>query len=389
MLRKYLKWIILIIVLILGVVYYSFFRKKDDGVKYLTETVKRSDISQTIVASGTVRSNNRVEVGAQVSGKITKINVVLGQEVKKGDLLATIDSLTQNNNLDEAKSKLKVYQAQRKSASVKYQVAQSKFNRISKLYQMNSISQDDYETAKEELEVAKASVTEYDELIAQASISVKTAETNLSYTSITSPIDGVVISIPVSEGQTVNSNQSAPTIVQVADLSKMLIKAEVAEGDITKVKKGMEVEVATVANPDKTYKSIVKSVDYATSTLTDNEYSESVSNTSAVYYYANIILDNKDGNLRIGMTTTNTITINSVKNVLSVPVVAVQKVNGKSVVKVVKDKEKNIIEEREVTTGIQDGLSIEIKSGLSEGEEVVVTQLNGTDGLDSLPQRRM
>ena len=299
MLRKYLKWIILVIVLILRVVYYSFFRKKDDGVKYLTEVVKRSDISQTIVASGTLRSNDRVEVGAQVSGKITKINVVLGQEVKKGDLIATIDSLTQNNNLDEAKSKLKVYQAQRKSASVKYQVAQSKFNRISKLYQMNSISQDEYESAKEEL------------------------------------------------------------------------------------------EVATVANPDKTYKSTVQSVDYATSTLTDNEYSESVSNTSAVYYYANIILDNKDGNLRIGMTTTNTITINSVKNVLSVPVVAVQKVNGKSVVKVVKDKEKNIIEEREVTTGIQDGLSIEIKSGLSEGEEVVVTQLNGTDGLDSLPQRRM
>ena len=152
MLRKYLKWIILVIVLILGVVYYSFFRKKDYGVKYLTEVVKRSDISQTIVASGTVRSNNRVEVGAQVSGKITKINVVLGQEVKKGDLIATIDSLTQNNNLDEAKSKLKVYQAQRKSASVKYQVAQSKFNRISKLYQMNSISQDEYESAKVDFE---------------------------------------------------------------------------------------------------------------------------------------------------------------------------------------------------------------------------------------------
>ena len=151
----------------------------------------------------------------------------------------------------------------------------------------------------------------------------------------------------------------------------------------------MEVEVETVANPDKTYKSTVQSVDYATSTLTDNEYSESVSNTSAVYYYANIVLDNEDGNLRIGMITTNTITINSVKDVLSVPVVAVQKVKGKSVVKVLKDKEKNIVEEREVATGIQDGLSIEIKSGLSEGEEVVVTQLNGTDGLDSLPQRRM
>ena len=89
------------------------------------------------------------------------------------------------------------------------------------------------------------------------------------------------------------------------------------------------------------------------------------------------------------MTTTHTININSVKNVLTVPVVAVQKKGGKSIVKVVKDKEKNIVEEREVTTGLQDGLSIEIKSGLSEGEEVVVTQLNGTEGLDSLPQRRM
>ena len=389
MIKKYLKWIILALVLILGVVYFTFLRKPKDEVRYLTETVKRGDINQTIVASGTVRSNNRVEVGAQVSGKITKINVTLGQEVKKGDLIATIDSLTQNNNLDEAKSKLKVYQAQRKSASVKYQVAQSKFNRISNLYKLNSISQDEYESAKEELEVAKASVAEYDELIAQASISVKTAQTNLSYTSITSPIDGVVISIPVSEGQTVNSNQSAPTIVQVADLSKMLIKAEVAEGDITKVKNGMEVEVSSVANPEMTYKSTVQSVDYATSTLTDNEYSESVSNTSAVYYYANIVLDNPDGNLRIGMTTTNTININSAKNVLTVPVVAVQKKAGKSIVKVVKDKEKNIVEEREVTTGLQDGLSIEIKSGLSEGEEVVVTQLNGTEGLDKLPQRRM
>lgn len=386
-LKKYLKFIILAMLILLGIIYYSFFRKTTDEVRYLTETVKKGDIAQTIVASGTVRSNNRVEVGAQVSGKITKINVVLGQEVKKGDLLATIDSLTQNNNLDEAKSKLKSYEAQRKSAKVKLQVAQSKYSRISKLYETKSISLDDYETAREELEVAKASVAEYNELIAQATISVKTAETNLSYTTITSPIDGVVISIPVSEGQTVNSNQSAPTIVQVADLTKMLIKAEVAEGDITKVKTGMNVELTTLANPEIIYKSIIESVDLATSTLTDDEYSESVSNSSAVYYYANIILDNPDNNLRIGMTTTNTIKIKESQNILLVPTVAVQKVNGKSVVKIL--KENNKVEEREIVTGISDGLSTEVKEGLSEGEEVIVTQLNGTEGLDALPQRRM
>lgn len=386
-LKKYLKFIILAMLFLLGIIYYSFFRKTTDEVRYLTETVKRGDIAQTIVASGTVRSNNRVEVGAQVSGKITKINVVLGQEIKKGDLLATIDSLTQNNNLDEAKSKLKSYEAQRKSAKVKLQVAQSKYSRMSKLYETKSISLDDYETAREELEVAKASVAEYNELIAQATISVKTAETNLSYTTITSPIDGVVISIPVSEGQTVNSNQSAPTIVQVADLTKMLIKAEVAEGDITKVKTGMNVELTTLANPEIIYKSTIESVDLATSTLTDDEYSESVSNSSAVYYYANIILDNPDNNLRIGMTTTNTIKIKESQNILLVPTVAVQKVNGKSVVKIL--KENNKVEEREIVTGISDGLSTEVKEGLSEGEEVIVTQLNGTEGLDALPQRRM
>lgn len=384
--KKYLKLIIVASLVILGSACYTIFKKPKDEVKYLTETVKKGNISQTITASGTVRSSNRVEVGAQVSGKITSINVSLGQEVKKGDLIATIDSLTQNNNLEEAKSKLKSYEAQRKSAKVKLQVAQSKFNRMSNLYREKSISQDDYESSKEELEIAKASVAEYDELIAQASISVKTAETNLSYTTITSPIDGVIISIPVSVGQTVNSNQSAPTIVQVADINKMLIKAEVAEGDITKVKNGMEVEISSLANPELKYKSTVQSVDLATSTLTDDEYSESVSNSSAVYYYANIILDNTDNNLRIGMTTTNTITIKAENNILLVPTVAVQKVDNKNIVKVL--KEKNQVETREVIVGISDGLSTEIKDGLKEGEEIIVTQLSGTEGLDRMPQRR-
>lgn len=387
MLKKYLKLIILFIVIIVVLICYTIFKKPKQEIRYLTEKVKIGSISQNIIASGTVRSNNRVEVGAQVSGKITNINVSLGQEVKKGDVLATIDSLTQNNNLEEAKSKLKSYEAQRKSAKVKLQVAQSKFNRLSNLYKTNSISQDEYESAKENLEIAKANIAEYDELIAQASISVKTAETNLSYTTITSPIDGVVISIPVSEGQTVNSNQNTPTIVQVADLKKMLVKAEIAEGDVTKIESGMNVSVSSLANPDIKFNSKIESVDLATSTLTDDEYSESVSNNSAVYYYANILLDNENNKLRIGMTTTSVIVINNVENVLTIPTVAIKKIGDKNIVKVLNDKKQ--IEERELTIGISDGLLTEIKSGLKEGEEVVVTQLNGTEGIDALPQRRM
>ncbi len=143
---------------------------------YLTETVKLGTISQSVIASGTVRSNNRVEVGAQVSGKITKINVTLGQFVKKGEVLAEIDSLTQLNDLEEAKSQLKSYEAQLKSASTKLKLAKSKFNRSKKLYAVKSVSQDEYEEAEKDLAVAESSLIELEELINQSKISVKTAE---------------------------------------------------------------------------------------------------------------------------------------------------------------------------------------------------------------------
>lgn len=223
-----------------------------------------------------------------------------------------------------------------------------------------------------------------EELISQAKISVQTAETNLSYTTITSPIDGVVISIPVSEGQTVNSTQTAPTIVQVADLTKMLIKAEISEGDITKIKEGMGVEITTLANPELVYHSKIQSVDLASSTLTDNEYSESVSNNNAIYYYANIILDNTENNLRIGMTTTNTIEVQSVKNVLAIPTTAISSQKGRSFVKVMEGEK---IVEKEVKIGIRNDVYTEIKEGLQEGEEVVVTQLSGTNQIDAVPTR--
>ena len=135
--------IFIIAAIILGIAYHFFFSKNSDAPIYLTETVKLGTISQSVIASGTVRSNNRVEVGAQVSGKITKINVTLGQFVKKGEVLAEIDSLTQLNDLEEAKSQLKSYEAQLKSASTKLKLAKSKFNRSKKLYAVKSVSQDE------------------------------------------------------------------------------------------------------------------------------------------------------------------------------------------------------------------------------------------------------
>lgn len=358
------------------VVLFFIFKKftgKEEKTIFLTDEVKRGNIAQTVIATGTIRSNNRVEVGAQVSGRITKLNVVLGQEVKKGDLIATIDSMTQENDLEKAKSQLSSYEKQLESKKVNLEVKKSKYNRASNLYKVKSISQDDYETAKQEYADAKSGVSELEELIKQAKIEVKIAETDLSYTVITSPIDGVVVSIPISEGQTVNSMQSAPTIVQVADLKKMLIKPEISEGDITKLRKGQEVEFTILSLPEKVYRAKIDSIDPATTTLTDDEYEESVSDTEAVYYYANVIVDNIDNNLRIGMTTTNTIKVAEAKDVIVIPTTALYKKGNKYYVKTLGEKE--VVEEKEVKIGINDEINTEIKSGLKEGEKLILTEM--------------
>lgn len=359
-------------VVILFLIFKKFTGKEEKTI-FLTDEVKRGNIAQTVIATGTIRSNNRVEVGAQVSGRITKLNVVLGQEVKKGDLIATIDSMTQENDLEKAKSQLSSYEKQLESKKVNLEVKKSKYNRASNLYKVKSISQDDYETAKQEYADAKSGVSELEELIKQAKIEVKIAETDLSYTVITSPIDGVVVSIPISEGQTVNSMQSAPTIVQVADLKKMLIKPEISEGDITKLKKGQEVEFTILSLPEKVYKAKIDSIDPATTTLTDDEYEESASDTEAVYYYTNVIVDNKDNNLRIGMTTTNTIKVAEAKDVITIPTTALYKKGDKYYVRTLGEKE--VVEEKEVKIGINDDMNTEIKSGLKEGEKLILIEM--------------
>ncbi|MFK4784805.1 efflux RND transporter periplasmic adaptor subunit [Fusobacterium sp. MFO224] len=375
---------ILILIIILGSAFIAFdvFSKKEEKFVFLTEAVKKGSINQTVIATGTIRSNNRVDVGAQVSGEITKLNVTLGQRVKKGDLIATIDSTTKENELEMAKSTLISYEAQLESKKIDLEVATSKHTRSKKLYKLKAISQDDYEDAKQAYYDAKGELKEIEELIKQSEMEVKTAETNLSYTTILSPMDGVVISIPVSEGQTVNSNQTTPTIVQIADLDKMLIKPEISEGDITKLKVGQEVQFTILSAPEKVYNGKINSIDPATTTLTDDEYEESVSDTDAIYYYANVIVDNRDNVLRIGMTTTNVIKVAQAKDVLLVPSIALHKEQGKYFVEVLNSEEKTT--KKSVEIGIKDDLNTEIVSGLQEGEKVVIAETKAGEVNSSL-----
>ena len=374
-----------------GASYYFFSSNNKQETTYLTESVTRGNVEKTVVASGSVESVNEVDVGAQASGKITKLYIKLGQEIKKGEMIADIDSTTQINTLNTKRAALVSYQAQLKAKKTAYDIALSSYNRLSKLYTQKATSLDSLNTAKSTLDNAKAEMEAIEANIKQAEIEVNTAETNVGYTKITAPMDGTVISVPVSEGQTVNANQTTPTIVTIADLSKMKIKPEISEGDITKVKAGQEVSFTILSDSQTVYHSVIDSVDPANTTTSDSSStssstssSSSSSTSSAIYYYANVLIDNPDRTLRIGMTTENNIKIANAKDVLLVSNMAIQKRDGKSFVNVLNDK--NQPEQREVETGVQNDFQTEIKSGLNEGEKVIVSQVANGEKVGSMPR---
>ena len=384
-------FILLGLLIAAGAAYYFFSSNSKQETTYLTESVTRGNVEKTVVASGSVESVNEVDVGAQASGKITRLYVKLGQEIKKGEMIADIDSTTQINTLNTKKAALVSYQAQLKAKKTAYDVALSSYNRLSKLYTQKATSLDSVNTAKSTLDNAKAEMEAIEANIKQAEIEVNTAETNVGYTKITAPMDGTVVSVPVSEGQTVNANQTTPTIVTIADLSKMKIKPEISEGDITKVKAGQEVSFTILSDSQTVYHSVIDSVDPANTTTSDSSSTSSStssnsssSTTSAIYYYANVLIDNPDRTLRIGMTTENNIKIANAKDVLLVSNMAIQKRDSKSFVNVLNDK--NQPEQREVETGVQNDFQTEIKSGLNEGEKVIVSQVANGEQVGSMPR---
>lgn len=243
-----------------------------DGMAYLTEPVTIGNITRTVNATGEVGAVQLVSVGAQVGGQIKKLHVVLGQDVKKGDLIAEIDSVPQLNQLETDKARLQSYESQLAAKKVALKIAKTKYDREMQLKKRDAASKESLEDAENAYALAKAEVTELESQIRQARIAVNTDEVNLGYTRITAPLDGTIVSVPVDEGQTVNANQTTPTIVQIADLDKMEIKIEISEGDITAVKPGMPITYTILSNPETEYKATLTSIDPGLTTLTDGSY---------------------------------------------------------------------------------------------------------------------
>ena len=383
MMKKVTKWgIALLAVAALAAGMWWWLKPKNE-INYLTEPVVRTSIAQTVSATGEISAAQLVDVGAQASGQIKKLHVTLGQQVKKGDLIAEIDSTSQLNNLNTNKAKLDTYQAQLVSAEIALRSADKKYQREQALWKEDATSREALEDAQDAFAAAKASVAELKSSIRQTQIAINTAEADLGYTRITAPMDGTVVAIPVEEGQTVNANQTTPTIVQVADLSTMLNKMQIAEGDVNKVKAGMKLSFTTLSQPDNVREATLESIDPGLTTMSQGSYTTSTDTTdSAIYYYARSLVPNEDNVLHIGMTTENTITINQAEKVLAVPKLAVKQRGGKQYVRVL--GENNQPQEKEITTGLSDNMNTEVKSGLGEGENVIISEAAAGETSDSV-----
>ena len=376
---------ILIILLILGVggyfVYDKFFNIKDEKVEFITKKAKKGSFSKKVDATGEIFATELIDVGAQVSGQIKKLYVKLGDQVKKGDMIASIDSSTQQNSIDNKEAQLAIYKAQLESAKVALNIAKTQFDRENALFSKNATSKQEFESAKNTYSANSAKIKELEAQIKQTNIELSTAKINLGYTKITAPRDGTVVSVQVEEGQTVNANQTTPTIVNIADLSHVKMKMQIAEGDITKIKVGTPVEYSILSEPTKKFQTTVSSIDPGLTTLSDgsygssssskSSYSSSSSSSSAVYYYAQSIVDNKDGILRIGMTTQNELLIANVEDAIIVPSIGIKKDENGTFVYVLKDGKPV---KTAVKTSIKDNLDTQIISGINEGDEIITSQ---------------
>jgi len=352
-----------------------YFALKNNGEeqKFTTQKVSQGDIRSTVTATGTVNPVTTVLVGTQVSGTIKSIYVDFNSFVKKGQLLAQIDAATFEAQVNQAKANLLAAQANVKKSEAALLDARRQLARNKTLFAKNMIAKSDVDTtetnemsAAAQLEAAKAQVEQ-----TKAALSV--AETNLQYTRIISPVDGMVISRSVDVGQTVAASFTTPTLFNIAqDLAKMQIDTNVDEADIGKIRKGQSVEFVVDAYPEKIFKGRVSVVRNAPITV-----------QNVVTYDVVVLVQNPEMILKPGMTANVSIITAAKTNILAVPNAALRfrlpakgtkakapERKGTAVWVLEKAKPKRV----SFTAGISNGSHTEIVSGdLKVGDEVIVS----------------
>ena len=341
--------------------------KKEEKVSFETTKVERQNINTTITATGTIEPVTSVTVGTQVSGIVSKLYVDYNSVVRKGQVIAELDKTNLISELNAQKANLASAQS-----ALNYQLAN--YNRYKTLYEKGLVSADEYENANLSYQQAKQQV-------ASAKESVQRAQTNLGYATITSPIDGVVLSKAVEEGQTVAASFNTPELFTIAqDLTDMRVIADIDEADIGGVKEGQRVSFTVDAFPEDQFEGRVTQV-----------RQQATTESNVVTYEVVISAPNVDLKLKPGLTANVTIFTLEKNDVLTVPAKALRFVPNEAILQKgqqiddcegahkVWTKDGNTFKAHKVETGTTNGVLTEIVSGVGEGTEVL-TDFNISGG---------
>lgn len=367
--KKFSKiWIFVGLLLAAGIVLWLLSgKKKEEKVEFVTAKVEPANIQNSVTATGTIEPVTSVTVGTQVSGIVSKLYVDYNSEVKKGQVIAELDKTNLTSELNTAKANLSSAQS-----ALDYQ--QANYNRYQTLFKKGLIAATDYESARLSWQQAK-------EQVSTAQEQVRRAQTNLSYATITSPIDGIVLSKSVEEGQTVAASFNTPELFKIAkDLTNMQVVANVDEADIGNVKAGERVSFTVDAFPEDVFEGHVTQV-----------RQEATTTNNVVTYEVVISAPNGDMKLKPGLTASVTIYTAERQGVLSIPSKALRFTPTQETVgdkKIVDSKGKNkvwtlegnTLTAHDVQIGMSDGTHTEILGGISQGKDII-TELKVIGGM--------
>ncbi len=351
--------------------------------QWQTALVARGDIEASVAAIGTLQPLRSVEVGAQVSGQITRLHVREGDAVGRGQLLAEIDASVFASTVEAGRAQLDGLKAQLDDARAQLELAQLQHARQQQMAEDGSTRLEDVQTAAATLKSAAARVAQHEAQIAQTAAGLRADEARLGYTRLYAPMAGTVIGVDVQEGQTLNATYQTPTVLRIADLSSMTVWTDVSEADIRRVRAGLPAHFSTLgADPqgrEQRWSGTVRQVLPAPPAAAGGAQASgqaSAAGTRAVQYTVLFDVDNPDGTLMPQMTAQVSFVTASARDVLTAPLAAFQPVQGEGGVheaRVLADASPGAqVEVRRVRLGQRDRLLVEVVEGLRQGERVIV-----------------
>ncbi|MDX3930087.1 MAG: efflux RND transporter periplasmic adaptor subunit [Shinella sp.] len=371
------KRLILAAVTLVGLlVVWSLFLGPPAKPGLVTTRARTGDIEEVVLATGVLEPLELVRVGAQASGRVERLAVEIGDVVEAGQLVAEIDSQTRRNTLrdrEAALANIRAVHAARMAGLVK---AEKDFERERELLAGGSTPRAQYDAAVATLDNARAEVQALEAQITQAQVALESAGVELGYTRITAPIAGTVVAIVTDEGQTVNALQTAPTIVMIARLDTMTVRADISEADVVRVSRGLPVWFSILGDPKRRFDGKLRQVEPAPASIANesNAAASGIGSTKGAVYYTGLIdVANADGVLRPSMTAQVSIVLSRASGAVLVPLSAVEgapRAGDMARVRILDAVGE--VQIRQVQVGIDNGADIQILGGLQAGETIVL-----------------